>query len=86
MPKSNQLVKLILYRPFSSLSLSSSVLLSPGTSVGERASSEVKSESLLANRSGLWEEATLEIENSAFRHLLLEIVVPQHEKLRITRL
>jgi len=80
MPKSDQLVELILYRPFSSL------YHSPGTSVGEQASSEVKSESLLANRSGLWEEATLEIENSAFRHLLLEIVVPQHEKLWITRL
>lgn len=37
--------------------------------VSERASSDAKPESLLANRSGLWEEATLEIENSVFRHL-----------------
>lgn len=51
----------------SSIFLSASLL--PATSVGERASSKVKSESLLANQSGLWEEGTLEIENLAFRHL-----------------
>lgn len=60
-------VELVLYRPFSSLYHSYLASQRAGRAIRELGSGVGKF--VRAHRFGLWEEATLEIENSAFRYL-----------------